>query len=273
MTSPAPASPAPASPAPAGRGPGAGRLDLSGRAAVVTGGGSGLGEATAALLAERGARVLVADRDEAGARRVAGSIGEAALPHVVDVSQPRECQEMVDAAVAAFGRLHIAVNCAGVADGGGTRTADTAEASWRRIMSVNLDGVFYSMRAEIPALLRAGNGSIVNVGSIMSVTGLAVAAAYTASKHGVLGLTRSAALEYAGDGLRVNAIGPGNMDTPMTLKPFANPGVKDAMVGMQALQRLGEPWEVAEMVAFLASDAAAFCTGGWYGVDGGYTAR
>jgi len=251
----------------------AGRLDLSGRVAVVTGGGSGLGEAIATLLAERGAMVLVADRDETGARRVAESIGEAATPHLVDVSQPGECQEMVDAAVSAFGRLDIGVNCAGVASGGGTRTADTSDESWRRIMSVNLDGVFYSMRAEIPALLRSGHGSIVNIGSIMSVTGLAVAAAYTASKHGVLGLTRSAALEYAGDGLRVNAIGPGNMDTPMTVKPFAVPGVRDALLAMQAMQRIGEPWEVAEMAAFLASDAASFCTGGWYGVDGGYTAR
>jgi NAD(P)-dependent dehydrogenase (short-subunit alcohol dehydrogenase family) len=249
------------------------RLDLSGRAAVVTGGASGLGAASARLLARRGAQVLVADRNGEGARQVADEIGAGARAYTVEVSDPGACEAMVADAIAAFGGLHIALNCAGVADGGGTLTADTPIETWRRILGVNLDGVFYCMRAEIPPLVASGSGSIINIGSIMSVAGLANNAAYTASKHGVLGLTRSAALEYGPMGLRVNAIGPGNMDTPMSVRGFSDPAVLEAQLSQQSMHRLGQAWEIAEMVAFLASEAASFCTGAWFGVDGGYTAR
>jgi NAD(P)-dependent dehydrogenase (short-subunit alcohol dehydrogenase family) len=252
---------------------GVGRIDLSGKSAIVTGGASGMGEATVRLLAERGAKVLVADRNGEGAAAVAKDVGEAAVPFTVDVSQADECAAMVAAAREAFGGLDAAVNCAGVSEGTGTRLADTTLETWRRVISINLEGVFYCMRAEIPAMIERGGGSIINIGSIMSVAGLVTAASYTAAKHGVLGLTRSAALEYGDQGVRINCVGPGNMDTPMTHIPFQRAEVREAQIAPQGIHRLGEAWEVAEMVAFLASDAAGFCTGGWFGVDGGFTAR
>jgi NAD(P)-dependent dehydrogenase (short-subunit alcohol dehydrogenase family) len=253
-----------------------GRLDLSGKVAIVTGGASGIGEDSVRLLAERGARVLVADRNEEGAAAVATDVGDVARPFCMDVTRPDECAALVLATLEAFGRLDVAVNCAGVVDGEGVPPAQTTVEQWRRILATNLDGVFYCMRAEIPPMLEAGKGSIINIGSIHSVTGIAGAAAYTSSKHGVLGLTRAAALAYAEQGIRVNCIGPGNMDTPMSRRAFSRPGGeqgRDHVLSLQAMRRLGEAWEVAEMVALLASDAASFCTGAWFGVDGGYTAR
>lgn len=253
-----------------------GKLDLSGRVAVVTGGASGMGESSARLMAERGAKVIIADRNEELAVAVAKDIGDAAEPFHMDVTQPDECEAMVAAALEVFGGLDVAVNSAGVVDGEGIPFMDTTVEHWRRILSTNLDGVFYSMKAEIPPMLEAGRGSIINIGSIHSVAGIAGAAAYTSSKHGVLGLTRSAALAYGAQGIRINCIGPGNMDTPMSRRAFAREGGDQALqhvVSLASIPRLGEAWEVAEMVAFLASDAAGFCTGAWFGVDGGYTAH
>jgi len=253
-------------------GPSLGRLDLTGRATLITGAAQGMGEATARLLAERGANVLVADVNGEGAAQVAKDIGEKAVAFTVDVTDPDACFAMVAAALEHFGRLDAAVNNAGITPEGSC-IADTTLEDWRRLIATNLESVFYCMRAELPPMLEAGQGSIVNIGSIMSEAGLETAGAYTAAKHGVLGLTRTAALEYSPQGIRFNCVGPGYMDTPMSKRGSEIPEVRDRMLGFQSVPRLGHDWEVAEMCAFLASDASTFCTGAYYPVDGGYFAR
>lgn len=246
------------------------RDDFAGRGALVTGAGSGIGESCAVLLAERGAGVLVVDIDEAAARRVADSIGEAARPFVADVSDPDQCDAMVDEAVAAFGHLDVAVNNAGIA-GPSLPLGDYPTDGWRSVISVHLDGTFFCCRAEIRAMKQAGAGCIVNMASILGCTGFQTAPAYVAAKHGIVGLTKAAALDHAGDGIRVNAVGPGFIDTPLLAN--APQEVVAGVASLHPLGRLGTSREVAELVCFLASDASSNMTGGYYVVDGGYTAR
>jgi NAD(P)-dependent dehydrogenase (short-subunit alcohol dehydrogenase family) len=246
------------------------RDDFEGRAALVTGAGSGIGEACAVMLAERGARVLVADIDSAAGERVATSIGESATPFTVDVSDPDQCATMVAAAVEAFGRLDVAVNNAGIA-GTSAPVGEYPLDGWRQVLAVHLDGTFYCCRAEIGAMKAAGGGSIVNMASILGSTGFQNAPAYVAAKHGIVGLTRAAALDHAADGIRVNSVGPGFIKTPLLDKAPAE--VVAGVAALHPLGRLGMPNEVAELVCFLASGAASNMTGGHYLVDGGYTAR
>jgi len=242
---------------------------LGGKVALVTGGGSGIGAACVRALAEEGVSVLVVDYDAEAAAAIAAEVGGSAF--AADVTDPDACIAMVAAALDALGRLDVAVNNAGVGPAGLIPTADISVDDWRRVLATNLDGVFYSMRAEIPALLRAGGGSIVNMSSAIAVVGRAGAAAYAASKHGVLGLTRTAAIEYGRDGIRVNAVGPGTTETSLTRDAIASEPEK--IVARVPLGRVAVPEDIAPLVVFLASDASAFCTGGWYAVDGGWTAQ
>ena len=244
---------------------------LSGKVALVTGAASGIGEAIARRFAASGATVIVADVDEAAAKETAASIGELAFGAGADVSSAEAMAALVDDIVREHGRLDIAVNNAGIG-GDSAPTGDYPLDAWRKVMSVNLDGVFYSMRAEIPALLQSGGGSIINIGSILSSVGFGQSAAYVAAKHGVAGLTKTAAIDYATQGIRVNAVGPGFIETPLLQDP-KNAELVKGIAAMHPVQRLGQPEEIAALVAFLASDEASFITGSYYTADGGYTAQ
>jgi NAD(P)-dependent dehydrogenase (short-subunit alcohol dehydrogenase family) len=248
--------------------------DYSGKVAIVTGGGSGIGEACAHTFARSGGSVIVADYDEEGGLRVTEAInrdGGAATFVQVDVSQPDQVERMVATAVSTYGGLHVAVNNAGIG-GAQSLTGDYPLDSWKQVMGVNLDGVFYCMRYELPAMLESGGGSIVNMASILGSVGFASSPAYVAAKHGVVGLTKTAAVEYSAQGVRINSVGPGFIRTPL-LDANLDEATLAAIASMHPIQRLGTAQEVADLVAFLGSDAASFCTGGYYLVDGAYTAQ
>lgn len=253
---------------------------LAGKVALITGAAAGIGLATARAMAACGARVMLADLpDSEGADQAQRLIAEGAQAGfvAVDVADPASVQAMVQATRARFGRLDIAINNAGIsgADGSGIRraTADVLPETWRRVLAVNLDGVFHCMQAQIPMMLEGGGGSIVNIASILGSVGFAHSAAYTASKHAVVGLTRVAALEYSARGIRVNAIGPGFIETAMTAPIRSQDASRDMLIASHPIGRLGQPEEIAHLALFLSSPAASFITGAYYVDDGGYTAR
>jgi len=245
--------------------------DFRGKAALVTGAGSGIGEACARRLAAGGARVVVADLNASAAEEVARSLpGELGLPYTADVTDPVQVEAMVKFVVERCGRLDIAVNNAGIG-GEIARTGEYAIDAWKRVIDVNLNSVFYCMRHEIPAMLANGGGSIVNMASILGSVGFAFSPAYVAAKHGVVGLTKNAALEYAESGIRVNSVGPAFIATP--LLAGLEPQVLEQVKQSHPVKRLGKADEVAALVCFLASDDASFITGSYHLVDGGYTAQ
>ncbi len=251
---------------------------MEGKVALVTGAGSGIGRATALAFARGGARVVAADLAAEGNRETVALIreaGGAAEQVQADVSVSDDVRAMVRFAIDNCGRLDYAVNNAGIGGELAFHTADYPEEAWQRLIGINLTGVFLCMKYEIPELLKAGDGVIVNMASVLGTVGLPGAAAYTAAKHGVLGLTKTAALEYGPQGLRVTALCPGFVETPLIRQGGIEEGddIHRAIAGMHALKRWGTADEVAAAAVWLCSAEASFVTGAGMLVDGGYTAQ
>ena len=249
--------------------------DFSGKTAIVTGAGSGIGAAIARELALRGAAVMIADRDEATLEQVREAVsgaGGTVRAHRVDVANERDIEALVAATLKAFGGLDLAVNNAGIG-GPSAATAEYPSDGWRQVLSVNLDGVFFGLKHQIGAMMSTGRGgAIVNMASILGAVGFANAPAYVASKHAVVGLTKTAAIEYAPHNIRINAVGPGFIDTPLVTKSI-DASALPAIAAMHPMGRLGTVEEVSALTCFLLSDAAGFITGSYHLVDGGYVAR
>jgi NAD(P)-dependent dehydrogenase (short-subunit alcohol dehydrogenase family) len=251
----------------------AGRVD--GKVVVATGIASGIGRATALALAREGARLVLGDVAAAGEEtaRDARALGAHAEFVPADVTRQADVDALVARALSRHGRLDCAVNNAGI-EGALRNTADYPEETFERVIQVNLIGVWRCLRAEVPVMLRTGGGAIVNTASVAGLVGAGALSAYVASKHGVVGLTRSAAIEYAKAGIRVNAVCPGVIDTPMVDRLSAEmPALREALIAMKPMGRLGRAEEVAEAVVWLCSDAASFVTGHALAVDGGYVAQ
>lgn len=242
---------------------------LENKVALVTGGGSGIGRVVAVTYADEGAAVVVSDIDEAGGKETVSMItkrsGTARFVKA-DISKPADNETLVKVCVENYGGLHIACNNAGVA-GPGAPTGEYPIDGWDKVVAVNLSGVFYGMRYQIPAMLKSG-GSIVNMGSILSAVGFRMAPAYVAAKHGMLGLTKAAALEYSDKKIRINAVGPAFIRTPLIQKTD-----EKQLIPLHPIGRLGEADEVANLVLFLSSDKASFITGAYFAIDGGYLAQ
>jgi NAD(P)-dependent dehydrogenase (short-subunit alcohol dehydrogenase family) len=250
--------------------------DLRGKVGVVTGGAAGIGRATAEAMVAAGAAVVVADVDAERGEQVAAGLrdgGGRALFAATDVSDDAAAAAMVDLAVTEFGRLDLAFNNAGI-EGVPAPTHECTPENWHRVLGINLTGLWSCLRHEIPRMLDGGGGSIVNCSSVAGLVGFATSPAYVASKHGVVGLTKTAALEYATQGIRVNAVCPGVIDTEM-IERFTqgDPAAQAALDAMEPVGRMGRPEEIADAVVWLCSDRASFVTGQAVAVDGGFVAR
>jgi NAD(P)-dependent dehydrogenase (short-subunit alcohol dehydrogenase family) len=250
---------------------------LDGKSALITGGGGAIGRAAALAFAREGARVAVADLIMEAARETVALVNAAggqAISLPGDMSKDGDVRTMIEAAVATYGRLDCAFNNAGIAgwqvDAAGKKTAEWSEEAFDRMIAVNLKGVWLCMRHELPQMQAQGGGAIVNTGSIAGLVGLPTSSAYVAAKHGVIGLTKTAALEYADANIRINAVCPGYIQTRMTGPAMQMRG--EAILAQTPLKRMGNPEEIAEMVLWLCSERASYVTGAAYNVDGGWMA-
>ena len=257
-------------------------MRFDGKVALITGGGSGIGRATAAAFAQEGARVAVADANRQGAEETAHAIeaaGGQALALEADVTVPDAVEAMTQAVVDAYGQLDSALNAAGVG-GEGTPLLELSWERWQHTIRVNLSGVFLCVQQQLRHMVPAGSGAICNVASIWGLAGTGADGmigerqpAYNASKHGVVGLTKCAALDYASAGIRVNAVCPGHIETPMTGFYLEHPERKAHLLRAYPGGRMGQPDEIAQTVLWLCSDSASFVTGVAFPVDGGYLAQ
>jgi len=246
---------------------------MKNKTVIITGAASGIGKATAELFSREGANVIISDIQEAQGKSVAENIisaGGKASFIKTDVARPEDMEALVDFAIRTYGKLDVAVNNAGIS-GELNPIADMSIEGWQKVIAVNLNSLFYGMKYQIQAMLKGGGGSIVNISSILGAAGFAGSAAYTAAKHGVVGLTKTAALEYSAMGIRINAVGPGFIDTP--LLNALDVETKKQLVALHPIGRLGKSEEVAELIYWLASDKSSFATGSYYAIDGGYLAR
>jgi NAD(P)-dependent dehydrogenase (short-subunit alcohol dehydrogenase family) len=249
---------------------------VEGKVALVTGGASGIGRAMALTFAREGAKLVVADMNTEGGQQTVHMIteqgGEASFVQT-DVTQPAAVAALIAKTVETYGRLDCAHNNAGISGGGRALTAEYSEERWHQVLAVNLTGVWLCMKYEIPQMLHQGGGVIVNTASVAGLIGGRGLAAYVASKHGVVGLTKTAALEYAPQGIRVNCVCPGVIHTPMTERGLSDPERRARIIASEPMGRVGTPEEVAEAVVWLCSDAASFVTGHTMTVDGGFVAQ
>ena len=247
---------------------------LENKVAIVTGAGSGIGREVALSYASEGAKVVVSDINEKGGKDVVAEIikkGNEAIFIKANTADPKEQESLVKETVKHFGGLHIACNNAGIG-GPLSMTGDYPIDGWDKVISINLSGVFYGMRYQIPAMLASGGGVIVNISSILGQVGTKFSPAYVSAKHGIVGLTKAAALEYAMQNIRVNAVGPGYIKTPL-LTNTLDAATMDSLKGLHPMNRLGESPEVAELVLWLSSSKSSFVTGSYYAIDGGYLAQ
>ena len=249
--------------------------DLLSKTAIVTGAASGIGEAAALLYAAHGAKVVVSDvnekRGNETVQKIIKNSGEAIFVKA-DVSDAAQCKNLIEKTVEVFGSVDICFNNAGIR-GESNPIADMSIEGWNKMIATNLNSVFYCMKYQVEQMVKQGGGAIVNNSSILGSVGFTNSAAYVAAKHGVVGLTKNAALEYSKVGIRINAVGPGFINTPLLTEAGIDDVVKKVLVQLHPIGRLGESQEVAELVVWLSSDKASFVTGSYYPVDGGYLAQ